>query len=570
MSLKSRKNNKGLDRLSNAVNILIKYGFQSFLVNTGLSKRKIAQQNFPDIDPNLNNWQRIRYATQDLGPTAVKLAKFLSGRPDILPDELITEFEKLEFGKNMLSKANAIEVFEQYTNRKADKTFQYFDNTSYLQDGFSATFRARLLSGEDVAVKILHPDTQSIVLADIALFKRLASISQRVLVNLGIPNPTGILDEFEREILPELDLSKEGDRIRRFNKAYHQMPGFVVPEIFNQYTSTNTLVSNYYNSTSVADAAEFTKWGLQQKEVADRFLKVFISGLLDTGLYLTQPVKEIVRLRPDGNIYFADYGTAGLLTTDQRAWIHDIVAGLSTRNSNVLADSMRKLANNSEVYDFQRFRSDIQFLADDLYFLESSDYYMREFSLGIMRIAYKHKLNIPREVVSAFNALAIAESIALSITPTCRIAELFKPYGRKLQLEKMQPDRLKSLFNKNLSQASDFLESSPLELSLILKKMRRGQFMANFSIKDFNMLLRRIDVSANKFCYIMLICTLVLSSSLIWVFAKGMYIFMYMPLPAFIGYATAALIALSLLIYNARTSLRKDEEANSHPTQDEE
>ncbi len=569
MALKSNKKNKGLDRLGNAVNILIKYGFQSFIVNTGLSKHKIAQRNFPEIDSSLNNWQRIRYATQDLGPTAVRLARFLSGRPDILPDELISEFARLEFGQNTLPKADAISVFEQYTNRKADKTFQYFDNTSYLQDGFSATFRARLLSGEDVAVKILPPDTQSTVLADIALFKRLASISQRVLQKLGIPDPIGIIEEFEREILPELDLSKEGDRIRRFNKAYHQMPGFVVSEIFSQYTSTNSLVSHYYNSTSVADAPEFTQWGLQQKEVADSFLKIFISGMLDTGLYLTQPLKEIVRLRPDGSIFFADYGTAGLLTTDQRAWIHDVVAALSTRNSNVLADSMRKLANHSEVYDFQKFRSDIQFLADDLYFLETSDFYMREFSLGIMRIAYKHKLNIPREVVSAFNALAIAESIALSITPTCRISELFKPYGRRLQMERMQPDRLKSLFNKNLSQASDFLETSPLELSLILRKMRRGQFLANIGIKDFGMLLRRIDVSANKFCYIMLICTLVLSSSLIWVFARDMYIFMYMPLPAFIGYATAALIAISLLIYNARTSLRREEEAKTTNNEDE-
>lgn len=552
MSLKSTSN-KALDRLNNAVNILIKYGFQSFLVKTGLVTRKVAQRNFPDIDPSLNRWQRMRLATQDLGPTAVRLAQYLALRPDILPDELIAEFANLEFPKMAITRANAEGIFERFTHLAAAKTFQYFDNQSTLQDGFTATFRAKLLTGEDVAVKILPPDTQTVVQADIALFKRLASLTSGVLEKLGIRNPVAILEDFERTILPELDLGKETDKMRRFNKAYKGMAGFVLPEVFSQYTSTNTLVTYYYNSTSVANASEFVSWGLQQKAVADRFLSIFLSGMLDTGLFLTSPLKEIVRILPDGRIYFADYGTAGLLTSDQRVWINDVLAALSTRNSMVLADSMRKLSYNTEVYDFQLFRNDIQSLADNLYFMESSDYYMREFALGIMRIAYKHKLLIPAEVVSAFSALAIAESITLSITPTSRISEFFKTYGHRLQRDRMQPDRFKSLFNKNITQVSDFLETSPLELSLILKKLRRGEFIANLSLPDSHTFFRRIDVSVNKLSLVILIAVLLIVATMIMVFGQGLYMFMGIPLVSGVTFVIALLLALWLIIYNART-----------------
>lgn len=552
MPLKSTSN-KALDRLNNAVNILIKYGFQSILVKTGLVTRKVTQRNFPDIDPSLNKWQRMRLATQDLGPTAVRLAQYLALRPDILPDELISEFAHLEFPKLTITKAEAESIFEKFTHRATAKTFQYFDNQSTLQDGFTATFRAKLLTGEDVAVKILPPDTQSVVLADIALFKRLASLTSGVLEKLGVNNPVALIEDFERTILPELDLSKEADKMRRFTKAYKGLSSFVVPELFPQYTSTNSLVTYYYNSTSVANASEFVAWGLQQKAVADRFLSIFISGMLDTGLFLATPLKEIIRVLPDGRIHFADYGTAGLLTSDQRVWINDVVAALSTRNSMVLADSMRKLSYNSEVYDFQLFRNDIQSLADNLYFMESTDYYMREFAMGIMRIAYKHKLLIPAEVVSAFNALAIAENITLSITPTSRIAEFFKTYGNRLLRDRMQPDRFKTLFNKNMTQVSDFLEVSPLELSLILKKLRRGEFVANLSIKESSSFFRRIDVSVNKLCYVIIIAVLIISATLIMVFGQNTYMFMGIPLTSGIAYALALIMALWLLIYNART-----------------
>ena len=261
MPLKSTSN-KALDRLNNAVNILIKYGFQSILVKTGLLTRKVTQRNFPDIDPSLNKWQRMRLATQDLGPTAVRLAQYLALRPDILTNELISEFAHLEFPKLTITKAEAESIFEKFTHRAAAKTFQYFDNQSTLQDGFTATFRAKLLTGEDVAVKILPPDTQSVVLADIALFKRLASLTSGVLEKLGVNNPVALIEDFERTILPELDLSKEADKMRRFTKAYKGLSSFVVPELFPQYTSTNSLVTYYYNSTSVANASEFVAWGL--------------------------------------------------------------------------------------------------------------------------------------------------------------------------------------------------------------------------------------------------------------------------------------------------------------------
>ena len=559
MPLKSTSN-KALDRLNNAVNILIKYGFQSFLVKTGLVTRKVTQRNFPDIDPSLNKWQRMRLATQDLGPTAVKFAKYLALRPDILPNELISEFANLEFPQITITRDAAEKIFEQYTHRAVAKTFQYFDNQSTLQDGFTATFRAKLLTGEDVAVKILPPDTQSVVLADIALFKRLASLSSVVLKKLGVNNPLSLVEDFERTILPELDLSKETDKMRRFNKAYKGVVGFVVPEVFPQFTSTNSLVTYYYNSTSVANASEFVAWGLQQKAVADRFLSIFISGMMDTGLFLSTPLKEIIRVLPDGRIHFADYGTAGLLTSDQRVWINDIVAALSTRNSMVLADSMRKLSYNSEVYDYQLFRNDIQSLADNLYFMESTDYYMREFALGIMRIAYKHKLLIPAEVVSALNALSIAESIALSITPTSRISEVFKTYGNRLMHDRMQPDRFKTLFNKNMTQVSDFLEVSPLELSLILKKLRRGELTANLNISNSSAYFRRIDISVNKICYVILIAVLVLSATLIMVFGDNLHMFIGIPLASGILYAIALIMTLCLIIYNVRSRYNSEEQ----------
>ena len=251
----------------------------------------------------------------------------------------------------------ALEIFEKYTKRSAEKTFSYFDNYCFLQDGYSRTYRAKLLTGEDVSVKILLPDTVAEVTADIKLLRRLAKLTGSLLERIGMKNPTKIIDDFELTIMPKLNLNNEAEMVKRFAKAYKNMKDFSIPGIFSQFTSSNTLVTTYSNTTSITDAEEFTKWGFDHKKVADTFLRTTISGMLDSGLFLSAPMDSIIRISTSNKIVITDYGSTMLLTTEQRGYITDIVAALSTQNSKVLANSLRKIAISPEIFDYQVFKN---------------------------------------------------------------------------------------------------------------------------------------------------------------------------------------------------------------------
>ncbi len=561
MSLKSPKNPKILDSLNNALTILLKYGIAPLASGKAFDrilKGRAGKLGF-EVDTTLNIWQRVRLATQELGPTAVNFAKFLCSRPDILPQELISEFYNLEFKSEPFLKSTAVEIFEKSTNFSVEKTFSYFDNYSFIQDGYSRTFRAKLLTGEDVAIKILLPEAYDNAVSDIKLLKRLAFLFSGYLKNKGIDNPLGIINAFEKLLMKKFDLTREAEMIKRFAKAYKQISDFVVPDVFSRYSTQSILVTTYYNSVSITDANEFLSWGLDHRKVSDTFLKSYISGMLNTGLFVGQLSDGAVRIMPDGRVLFWDFGSTRLLTTVQRNLICDIVAALTTQNSKVLANSLRKISYDSEIYDYRAFKDDVQYLVDNLYFMESSEHYMREFSFGIMRIAYKHKIAVPGVVFTAFTALSNAEDIALSITPTCLISEFFKPYGKKLQLERMSPERFKNHLTQNLSQAGDFLENSPLELSIILKKIRRGELSGNLNITDFRHFIRRIDVVANKLIYTLFIVVLILSSTVIMVFSGDSYKVFSVPLFSLIGFAAASFLTVLLILYALGTRFRVEE-----------
>jgi ubiquinone biosynthesis protein len=86
-------------RASEIFRILVKYGLEDIFMNTSarnLLPEKVRLSWFKIDNPEFEytRWELIRMAAEELGPTFIKLCQVLSNRPDIVPDELITEFEK--------------------------------------------------------------------------------------------------------------------------------------------------------------------------------------------------------------------------------------------------------------------------------------------------------------------------------------------------------------------------------------------------------------------------------------------------------------------------------------------
>src|SRR5690606_8583975 len=92
---------KNIRRIREVIKVLLKYGFEDFVTSTPLQnlvprqmRLRWSRQDRPVFD--YSRWERVRMVAEELGPSFVKLAQVLSNRPDILPEKLIVELEKLQ------------------------------------------------------------------------------------------------------------------------------------------------------------------------------------------------------------------------------------------------------------------------------------------------------------------------------------------------------------------------------------------------------------------------------------------------------------------------------------------
>ena len=120
------------------------------------------------FNPNFN--QRIRLTLEELGPAYVKFGQLLSNRKDLVPESLIEELKKLQDNVP----AEDINIKERITEEfgiNPDEHFLSIDEKPFAAASISQVYRATLLNGDEVILKVKRSNIQRIIESDLALIK---------------------------------------------------------------------------------------------------------------------------------------------------------------------------------------------------------------------------------------------------------------------------------------------------------------------------------------------------------------------------------------------------------------
>jgi ubiquinone biosynthesis protein len=115
-----------LGRFKDIVVILMKYGFDDLLERLDIPGIELIEK-IHKVNHELDTYERIRLALEDLGPTFIKFGQIMSLRPDLVPSQLIDELSKLQDDVAPVEFSQIEEAVENSTGRPLHETFAIFD-----------------------------------------------------------------------------------------------------------------------------------------------------------------------------------------------------------------------------------------------------------------------------------------------------------------------------------------------------------------------------------------------------------------------------------------------------------
>lgn len=367
-----------------------------------------------------------------LGPTFIKIGQTLGTRADILPTEYIQELARLQDEVPAFPTQQARDIIEDELRARIDDLFESFPDRPVASASLGQVYRARLRSGQIVAVKVQRPRIASQIESDIAVLRRIAKILARHPNLIRGVDWQGTLDEFRDHIFEELDYEQEARNAEVFQSNFARWKEVYVPRIHHLLSTRRIIVMEFIEGQKVTDVEELVAAGHNPTELVRLLARTYLKQLLEDGFFHADPHPGNMRVMADGRLAFFDFGMVGRLSMELQSKLINAFFHVAERDVHGLVEDMVRLGFiELSPEEEARFKPVIESLFDRYLSLRLGDVQFKELIFDLAHVIYEFPFRIPASFTYIVRAIMTLEGVGTMVDPNFNFFEVARPYAKR-------------------------------------------------------------------------------------------------------------------------------------------
>jgi predicted unusual protein kinase regulating ubiquinone biosynthesis (AarF/ABC1/UbiB family) len=256
----------------------------------------------------LETAKQIVSALGTMKGAAMKLGQVMS----FLDMGLVAEEHREEFQRELAKLRDAAptvafkqmrRVIEEDLGERIPDVFQTFDEEPIAAASIGQVYRATLMDGREVAVKVQYPGVASAVRADMQNLGMIMRLLKRMTPGLDVK---AITEEVRERIIEELDYELEAENQRSLGRIYDGHPFIVVPKVIGELSHERVLVSEFVEGVGFEELK--TRSQAERDRIGEIVFRFFLGCLYRHRQFSGDPHPGNFLLLNDGRIAFLDFG----------------------------------------------------------------------------------------------------------------------------------------------------------------------------------------------------------------------------------------------------------------------
>jgi ubiquinone biosynthesis protein len=425
--------------------------------------------------------RQLRAALNEGGVTFIKLGQILSTRRDLLPPEFIAELSLLQDKAAHLPWEEIHAVLrEELVTEDVHDAFASFDREPLAAASIAQVHTARLVSGEEVVVKVRRPGITAQVERDLDIVVRLAERVQRSTAWGRSIGAVDLANGFAAALREELDLRVEARNLAVVGaaEARSARSSLHIPVVYGDLSTERVLVMERIRGIPLGEAGcAIDERGLDRHTLARDLLTSLLRQIVIDGTFHADPHPGNIMLLENNRLTLLDFGSVGRIDAVLRGALVRLLLTFEHGDPIAATDALLDLVERPEALDEHRLERTLgQFMA--LYLAPGVPPDVRMFA-DLFRIIAEFGLAVPPEVAAVFRAIATLEGTLTAIAPGFNIVGEARSFAAGYLGEQLRPQAVQKTLTEELTTLLPMLRRLPRRLDRITSALEDGRLNVN-------------------------------------------------------------------------------------------
>ncbi len=417
--------------------------------------------------------ERLRLALEELGPVFIKFGQMLSTRRDLLPEDIAHSLAKLQDQVPPFDADTARALVEQALAAPIETVFAEFEHDALASASVAQVHAGKLRSGEDIVVKVIRPDIESVIREDIALLRWIADRLNRffeVARRLHLPE---VVNDYEATIINELDLRREADNTQQLRLNFAGSPTLYVPRVYHDLCRRNVLVIERIRGIPIGNVDALIDAGTDMKVLAERgvetfFKQVFVDNFFHADMHPGNIFVDVTD--PASPKYIAiDCAIIGQLTEKDQDYLARNLLAFFNRDYAEVARLHLQSGWIPADTDTDAFQLVIRELCEPIFAKPLSEISFGHFIVDLFQTAQDFGMEIQPQLVLLQKTLLNIEGLGRQLYPDLDLWETAAPFMQTWMNERAGPNAAIKALTDN---GPALLEALPRLPELIISASR--------------------------------------------------------------------------------------------------
>ncbi|HHQ4774994.1 TPA: ubiquinone biosynthesis regulatory protein kinase UbiB [Aeromonas veronii] len=425
--------------------------------------------------PDLSRGARIRLAFEALGPIFIKFGQMLSTRRDLLPPDIAEELALLQDRVPPFCGQAARQQIELSLGCPIETLFDDFDETPLASASIAQVHTARLKeSGREIVIKVIRPDIEPVIEADLRLMQALARLVARFVPQSARLRPIEVVEEYRKTILDELNLMREAANAIQLRRNFTGSEALYVPEIITDLCREQVLVMERIYGIPVSDIPALEANGTNMKLLAERGVEVFFTQVFRDSFFHADmhPGNIFVSYEhPENPLWIGiDCGIVGTLNREDKRYLAENFLAFFNRDYRRVAELHVESGWVPADTKVDEFEFAIRTVLEPIFEKPLSEISFGHVLLNLFNTARRFHMTVQPQLVLLQKTLLYVEGLGRQLYPQLDLWQTAKPFLENWMHEQVGP---KSVLNAIKEKAPFWAEKLPELPELVYETLRQ-------------------------------------------------------------------------------------------------